>query len=102
MVSTDAFPVPELLDLDASSALDDLGPVGLHSPSVDLDGDGTADTSTLTRPDALVVLTDGDLDGQADHLTVVDDSGEFATWQYDVTCDGTAHWTEIAHGRVGE
>lgn len=102
MVSSDAFPLPELLDIDASSALDDLGSLSLHNPTVDLDGDGVLDTSTLTPPDALVVLTDTDHDGQADHLTVVDDSGEFASWQYGVTSDGTAHWTETEHGRVGE
>ena len=102
MVSSDVFPVPELLDVDAATELDELGPVGLHSPSVDLDGDAVMDTSTLTTHDSLVVLTDGDLDGQADHLTIVDDSGEFASWKYGVTSDGTAQWTEIEHGRVGE
>jgi hypothetical protein len=102
MVTSDAFSLPELSHVDAVSGLGDLGAVDLHHPSVDLDGDGVLDSATLTGHDSLLVITDTDLDGTADELTVVDDSGEFASWQYEVRNDGAGGWTEIGHGWVGE
>ncbi|MCX5043033.1 hypothetical protein OG921_07605 [Aldersonia sp. NBC_00410] len=102
MATSDAFSLPDLTDVDAASGLGDLGPVDLHHPTVDLDGDGVADTATLTSGDSIVIGTDTDLDGTVDELTVVDGSGEFASWQYEVGSDGSAGWTEISHGRVGE
>jgi hypothetical protein len=102
MVTSDAFSLPELSDVHAVSGLGDLGAVDLHHPTVDLDGDGVLDSATLTGDDSLVVVTDTDLNGTADELTVVDDSGEFASWQYEVHGDGAGGWTEIGRGRVGE
>jgi hypothetical protein len=102
MVTSDAFSLPELSGVDAASGLGDLGALDLRNPTVDLDGDGVLDTVTLTGADSLFVVTDTDLDGVADEVTAVDDTGEFASWRYEVGADGADGWTETDHGRVGE
>ena len=92
----------DLGDVDAHSQLGGLGSLEIGTPTVDIDGDGTLDTSIQTGPNSLFVLTDTDHDGYADHLTVVDDDGDFSAWDYHHNPNGAAHWEQIDHGKVGE
>ncbi|KAA0016306.1 DUF6802 family protein [Antrihabitans cavernicola] len=102
MIASNDFLLPDLPHIDASSSLDDLGAVALDHPTQDIDGDGTPDTNTITVDDSLVVVSDIDLDGFADHLSVVDHTGEFASWQFTQGADGEPHWEQTDHGRLGE
>ena len=102
MIATDNFLLPDLPHIDASSSLDDLGSVAMEHPTQDIDGDGTLDTNTVTVDHSMVVATDTDLDGFADHLAVVDPSGEYASWQFEPGPDGEAHWVQSDHGRLGK
>lgn len=88
--------------IDASSELSHLGSLQMTAPTVDIDGDGTLDTSVQTSDDSLFVMTDTNLDGLVDHLTVVDDDGDFAAWDFQPGPDGAPHWTQIDHGKVDQ
>ncbi len=94
--------LPNIPHIDASSSLDGLGPVELEHPTQDIDGDGTFDTTTTSTDDGVIVATDTDLDGYADHLTIVENGGEFASWEFHHNLDGEAHWERIDHGKLGE
>lgn len=98
----DDFVLPGVEHLDAATSLLGLGAVELDQPTLDIDGDGTLDSATLHLDDAMVVATDVDHDGLADHLTVVDSDGEFAQWEYSEELDGTGHWRQVDHGRLGD
>ncbi|MBJ8339277.1 hypothetical protein JGU71_10285 [Antrihabitans sp. YC3-6] len=101
MIASNEFPgIPELTD--ASTPLENLGAVELDTPGHDIDADGTLDTETFRTDDAFVVATDTDLDGFADHLTIVDTDGDFAAWEFHHSEDGETHWKRTDNGKLGE
>ncbi|MFF0542627.1 DUF6802 family protein [Nocardia thailandica] len=91
-----------LPDFGAHTPLDDLGPVELHHPTQDLDGDGVADTITSAHADATQVWSDYDHDGFADHVTVVESDGDYAAWEYHRHPDGTSEWVRTDKGSLGK
>ncbi|NMN95693.1 DUF6802 family protein [Antrihabitans stalactiti] len=101
MVTSNEFSVPDITHADGSTSLENLGPVELNHPTQDIDGDGTMDTATVESDEALIVMTDTDLDGYADHVTVVDDSGEFAAWEFRHDENGGVRWERTDHGNLG-
>ncbi|MFI1463104.1 MULTISPECIES: DUF6802 family protein [Nocardia] len=96
------FPGLGMPSFDATSSLDSLGPVEMESPTQDLDGDGILDTFTTTNSDSMSVWTDSDLDGYADQLSVVENDGDYAAWEYHRNPDGTGEWRQTDQGTVGE
>ena len=102
MMATADFLLPDLPHIDAGSSLDDLGVVALEHPTQDIDGDSTPETATVTVDDAFVVVSDMDHDGYADHLTVVEHSGEFAAWEFSTDAEGEPMWQQSDAGRIGE
>jgi len=102
-----------LTELTASTDLTDLGSVDFGSvhlgghldgdldPALDIDGDGVGELTTIDTDDGLVVLGDHDHDGLAEHLTVVDRSGDFATWEFCTAEDGSMRWERTTGGTVG-
>ncbi|CAM2899854.1 DUF6802 family protein [Skermania piniformis] len=90
----------DLPDLDADRPLDDVGPIDIGEPTIDLDGDAVADTVTEATTTGLVVATDSDRDGLAEHVTIIDRTGEYAGWQYrHDECGG--RWERTAGGTIG-
>jgi hypothetical protein len=77
------------------------GMIDLSDPTVDMDGDGVLDTISLRHDDALVVITDSDLDGYADRLTWIDSEGAFESWK---AAEGAGadidQWELINRGRL--
>ena len=102
MIASNDFLLPGMPHIDADSSLHDLGPVELNHPVQDINGDGILDTATDATDDGLVVVTDTDLDGLADHIAVVDGDGEFASWEYHQDLAGGDRWEQVDRGRVGE
>lgn len=70
----------------------------LGAPDQDLDGDGVAESVAVRAEDGhLLIVSDTDADGVADHLVDVDpDTGE-AHW---MTIGADGQWTETQHGHV--
>ncbi len=102
MIASNESLLPHLPHIDASSSLAGLGPVELEHPTQDIDGDGTLDTTTTSSDDGVIVATDTDLDGYADHLTIVEGGGDFASWEFHHNLDGEPHWERTDHGKLGE
>ena len=98
IASSNDFLLPGMPHVDADTSFHDLGHVALHHPTQDLDGDGILDTSTGATDDGLVVVTDTDHDGFADHVSIVDGDGQYASWEFHQGADGHEHWEQIDHG----
>ena len=100
--------LPGGLDLDgldrlgAGSDLTDLDRVEMPGFEHDTDNDGILDTMSLSSDDAIVVLTDTDLDGAADHLTVVEHDGDYAAWEFRHVEAQDVTWERTDHGKLGE
>lgn len=90
-----------LPELDPLASQDHLGPVPLHDPTQDIDGDGIPDTGTVSGDTSLTVWSDLDHDGFADHVTSVDHEGDYAAWEYHRNMDGTGSWIQTGHGKMG-
>lgn len=101
MVSSGEFPGMDLPDVDASTPLHDLGEVALPHPNQDIDGDGALDSFTETDDRGLRVWTDTDRDGLADHVTAVEQDGDYAAWEFHRHPDGTSEWVRTDQGRLG-
>lgn len=102
MVTSGEFGGMELPGIDASTALDDLGAVELGNPTQDIDGDGLLDTDTTHGIDAMQIWTDFDDDGIADHVSVVENDGDYAAWEFHRHPDGTSEWVRTDQGTLGE
>lgn len=101
MNSANDFLSPDHLPhVDAHSSLDDLGPVELHHPTSSIGGDGHLDTQTAHHGDEIVIASDLDHDGDADHLKVIDRDGEYGAWEYRNDGAGT-HWVRTENGKLG-
>ncbi len=88
--STDA-PAP-LLEADSVAA-------SAGAPTIDSDGDGTADTAVgHTADGSTVLVTDTDADGSADVLTTIGADGDFTTYEH--ADDHT--WQATGHGDLSE
>lgn len=81
-----------LEEADSSTDLGELGAVPVTAATVDINGDGVPDTLILASARSLLVLTDHAGDGFADCLTVVDDTGPWAAWDFLTTRDGGGQW----------
>lgn len=70
----------------------------LGAPDQDLDGDGVAESVAVRAEDGhVLIVSDTDADGAADHLVDIDpDTGE-AHW---MTISADGEWTETQHGHV--
>ncbi|HLS78316.1 MAG TPA: DUF6802 family protein [Nocardia sp.] len=101
MVTSGEFGGLELPAIDTSTALDDLGAVELTHPTQDIDGDGLLDTETTHGLEAMQVWTDFDGDGLADHVTVVENDGDHASWEFHRHPDGTSEWVRTDQGTLG-
>ncbi|MCA2210294.1 DUF6802 family protein [Nocardia rosealba] len=102
MVTSGDIPGFGLPDIDAHTPLDSLGPVELNSPSQDLDADGVADSLTHTDPNSTTIWSDYDEDGLADHVTVIEEDGDYAAWEYHRHPDGTSEWRKTDQGNLGK
>ncbi len=102
MVNSGDLPGLDMPDVDAHSDLGGLGAVELHHPTQDLDGHGIPDAETVQGPHSMDVWSDLDHDGFADHLTVVDNDGDYSAWEFHHNPDGTSEWVRTDQGRVGE
>ncbi|MBW0271451.1 hypothetical protein ATM97_11875 [Nocardia sp. MH4] len=102
MVTSGDIPGLGLPDIDAHSPLGGLGPVELHTPSQDLDGDGVVDSLTDATPHDTTIWSDYDHDGFADHVTVVEADGDYAAWEYHRHPDGTSEWRRTDQGNLGK
>ncbi|MFI5777219.1 DUF6802 family protein [Nocardia sp. NPDC051570] len=102
MISSGDLPGLDLPNVDAHSDLGSLGSVELHDPTQDLTGDGIADTETVHGDHSLEVWTDMDHDGTADHVSIVDDSGDYAAWEFHHNPDGTTQWVRTDQGHIGK
>lgn len=100
MVTSGDIPGLGLPDIDAHSPLGGLGPVELHHPSQDLDGDGVVDSITDSDPLGTSIWSDYDHDGFADHVTVVEADGDYAAWEYHRHPDGTSEWRRTDQGNL--
>ncbi|WP_257014712.1 DUF6802 family protein [Rhodococcus sp. ACPA1] len=80
MATTESFLVPDVPDLDPNTFGHDSGAVTLTDPTHDIDGDGVLDTQTVDAGDAVVVASDLDSDGEADHLRMIHEDGAYSSW----------------------
>ncbi|MCM6776156.1 hypothetical protein NDR87_19325 [Nocardia sp. CDC159] len=102
MISSGDLPGLDLPDVDAHSDLGHLGSVELDNPTQDITGDGIADSVTVHGAHALEVWTDMDRDGTADHVSIVEEDGDYASWEFRHNPDGTTEWVRTDQGRIGE
>ncbi|MGN2641558.1 DUF6802 family protein [Nocardia takedensis] len=101
MITSGEFSGLDLPDIDTSSPLEGFGPVELNHPTQDIDGDGILDTETTAGADATQIWTDYDHDGLADHVTVVENDGDYAAWEFHHHPDGTSGWVRTDQGKLG-
>lgn len=85
-------------DIDPDEFGAESGAVSLTGAAFDIDGDGILDTQSFEVDDALVVATDTDADGDADHVTIVDGDGEYSAWEFHRDADGREHWELVDEG----
>ena len=88
--------------IDADSDLAELGAVVMHGLEHDMDGDGILDTVSISSEDALLVVTDADLDGTVDHITVVEHDGDYAAWEFRHVGAEDVTWERTDHGKLTE
>ncbi|MFC4377501.1 DUF6802 family protein [Nocardia halotolerans] len=100
MVTSGEIPGLGLPDIDAQSSLGGLGPVELQHPSQDLDGNGVVDSITDNDVDSTTIWSDYDADGLADHVTVIENDGDYAAWEYHRFPDGTSEWRRTDQGNL--
>nr|WP_235871241.1 DUF6802 family protein [Rhodococcus spongiicola] len=102
MITTDELAAdgPEIDpdDFGTESGAVDLDSFDLTSAVYDVDGDGILDTQTYELDDAMIVATDTDGDGDADHLTIVDSGGEYSAWEFHRDAAGRERWEQIDEG----
>ncbi len=101
MFSSEDLPGLDVPAIDAHSDLGGLGTVELTHPTEDIGGTGIADCETVHDGHSLEVWSDLDHDGLADHVTVVDDDGDFAAWEFHHHPDGTTEWVRTDQGHLG-
>ncbi|GGK57048.1 DUF6802 family protein [Nocardia camponoti] len=101
MVTSGEFSGIGLPHIEAGSNLHDLGPVELAHPTVDISGDGIADSYSHSTPNGTEVWSDYDHDGFADHVTVVEKDGDYAAWEFRRNPDGTSEWHRTDQGKLG-
>ncbi|NUS45055.1 MAG: hypothetical protein HOQ24_15365 [Mycobacteriaceae bacterium] len=99
MPASDDFLSGDIPKLDAHSSLSGIGPIEMHHPTVSLGGDGKLDSETIQQGDELIVASDLDHNGEADHLKVIDADGEFSAWEYQHD-DAGGHWVQTDHGHL--
>ncbi|MBF6212490.1 hypothetical protein IU433_18770 [Nocardia puris] len=102
MITSGEFPGLDLPDIDTSSSLGGLGAVELNHPTQDIDGDGILDSITTQGEDAMQVWTDFDQDGIADQVTIVENDGDYAAWEFHRHPDGSSEWKRTDQGKIGE
>jgi arginine deiminase len=102
MIDSGDLPGLDMPNVDAHSDLGHLGSVEMHHPTQDLSGDGLPDTETVEGTHSMDVWTDMDHDGFADHLTVVDNDGDYSAWEFHHNSDGTTEWVRTEQGRIGK
>lgn len=91
----DRYPANDMPGLEDATSLSDLsrlGPMPVCAPTVDIDGDGVPETAVWINDSALIVMSDHTGDGVADALTVVDDGGGAAAWDFRCGPEGIARW----------
>lgn len=101
VATTESFLVPDVPDLDPDTFGHDSGAVALTDPTHDIDGDGVLDTQTFDAGDAVVIASDLDSDGDADHLTMIHEDGAYASWEFRRDGDGVVHWQQTDGGTLG-
>ncbi|WP_261773829.1 DUF6802 family protein [Rhodococcoides corynebacterioides] len=75
-------------------------------PSVDVGGDGVADTMVLrgalgSGEDGMIVAADLDGDGLADRVTTIEDDGDFVAWEPGAAAGiGDVAWTVVDRGSL--
>ncbi|MFC9789768.1 DUF6802 family protein [Rhodococcus sp. NPDC127528] len=97
--------IPDDLMLDTDDLVDhpmaaDAGELELHDPTVDLDGDGILDSRSVAGEAGVTIASDLDGDGFADHVTTVEQDGEYAAWEAHRDPDGALRWERTDHGRL--
>jgi hypothetical protein len=75
--------------------------VELDHPTQDLSGHGHPDTETVHGSHAMEVWTDTHHDGHADHVTIMDNDGDYSAWEFHHNPDGTSEWVRTDHGHIG-
>ncbi|AOW91703.1 hypothetical protein BFN03_00725 [Rhodococcus sp. WMMA185] len=97
----ESFVVADVPNLDPDTFGHDAGAVVLTDPVYDIDGDGVFDTQTFTNGGAAVIASDMDADGDADHVTIVDEEGAYASWEFHRDRDGVVRWERTDGGILG-
>lgn len=73
--------------------------VDLGAPDQDMDGDGVAESVAVHTQDGhLLIVSDSDGDGTADHVIDINSATGAARW---ITITG-GEWTEVEHGHVAD
>ena len=85
-------------DFDPDTFGSDSGALAVTALEHDFDGDGVLDTQVFELDDALVVATDSDGDGDADHLTIVAVEGGYSAWEFHRDADGAERWERTDSG----
>jgi hypothetical protein len=101
VATAESFLVPDVPSFNPDTFGEDSGAVVLTAPTHDIDGDGLLDTQTFESGNALVVVSDMDGDGDADHLTTISDNGAYASWEFHRGTDGVAQWKQTDDGTLG-
>ncbi|MEV0945278.1 DUF6802 family protein [Rhodococcus sp. NPDC049939] len=100
-MATEGFVVPDVLCMDPDTFGHDAGAVALTDPAYDVDDDGLLDTQTFTTERAVVIASDMDADGDADHVTVIAEDGAYASWEFHRDGNGVINWERTDEGALG-
>ncbi|WP_227984243.1 DUF6802 family protein [Nocardia spumae] len=102
MIHSGDLPGLDLPEVDAHSDLGGIGAVELNHPSQDINGDGILDTETFHGDHSMEVWSDMDHDGFADHVSIVDDGGDYSAWEFHHYPDGRTEWVQVDKGKMGK
>ncbi|MFZ2176767.1 MAG: DUF6802 family protein [Rhodococcus sp. (in: high G+C Gram-positive bacteria)] len=101
MATAESFPIVDVPDLDPYTFGHDSGAVTLTDLTHDIDGDGILDTQTFDAGKSVVIASDMDGDGDADHVTTIHEDGAYAAWEFRRGDDGIVRWDQTDGGVLG-
>lgn len=101
MATMENVPVSAASDFDPDNFGEDSGAIPLTGLTHDIDGDGILDTVIFDSGHSVVIASDMDSDGSADHLTMIQGSGEYASWEFRRDSEGVVHWEQTDDGILG-